>query len=192
MNSEIKDHRVRVTKMLIRKAFTELLAIKPIQSISIKELCERAGINRGTFYAHYQDIYALRSEIEDELYTNVQSTLSPLLLPDIKVTQLEITTEIFRLLKEKSDVCTVILGEYGDKDFLVKVLELGQVVCTESNLKLYEKATPVQIEWFYAFASSGCIGLLRKWLSEDMDTPAKEIAQMAERLIASGMGFLEG
>ena len=43
------DHRTRVTKMLIRKAFTDLLKQKPIQSISIKELCESAGINRGTF-----------------------------------------------------------------------------------------------------------------------------------------------
>lgn len=46
-----KDHRVRVTQRLIREAFTGLLKQKPIQSISIKELCEVAGINRGTFYA---------------------------------------------------------------------------------------------------------------------------------------------
>ena len=38
-----KDHRVRVTQRLIREAFTDLLKQKPIQSISIKELCERAG-----------------------------------------------------------------------------------------------------------------------------------------------------
>ena len=43
------DHRTRVTKMLIRRAFTDLLRSKPIQSINIRELCERAGINRGTF-----------------------------------------------------------------------------------------------------------------------------------------------
>ena len=42
------DHRTRVTRMLIRRAFMELLKKKPIQSISIKELCETAGINRGT------------------------------------------------------------------------------------------------------------------------------------------------
>lgn len=78
MLEEARDHRVRVTKTLIRKAFTELLTKKPIQSISIKELCELAGINRGTFYAHYQDIYDLRQKIEDEMYHDVQRTLSPL------------------------------------------------------------------------------------------------------------------
>ena len=43
------DHRTRVTKMLIRKAFTDQLRQKPIQSITVKALCDAAGINRGTF-----------------------------------------------------------------------------------------------------------------------------------------------
>lgn len=45
------DHRSRVTRMLIRRAFTDLLGQKPIESISVKELCAAAGINRGTFTA---------------------------------------------------------------------------------------------------------------------------------------------
>ena len=51
MLEEARDHRVRVTKTLIRKAFTELLTKKPIQSISINELCELPGINLETLYA---------------------------------------------------------------------------------------------------------------------------------------------
>lgn len=53
------DQRTRLTKMLIRKAFTELLREKPVQNITVKELCQTAGINRGTFYSHYTDIYDL-------------------------------------------------------------------------------------------------------------------------------------
>ena len=60
-----KDHRTRVTKMLIRRAFTDLLRVKPVQSISIKELCEKAGVNRGTFYAHYQSVHDLLMQMED-------------------------------------------------------------------------------------------------------------------------------
>ncbi len=58
--------------MLIRGAFTDLLRQKPIQNITIKELCERAGINRGTFYSHYTDIYDLRDNIEDEMTREFQ------------------------------------------------------------------------------------------------------------------------
>ena len=57
MRKVTNDHRTRLTKMMIRKAFMDLLKQKPIQSISIRELCETAGINRGTFYTHYADIY---------------------------------------------------------------------------------------------------------------------------------------
>ena len=47
-----QDQRTRLTRMLIRQSLTTLLQKKPIQSISIRELCELAGINRGTCYAH--------------------------------------------------------------------------------------------------------------------------------------------
>ena len=56
------DHRTRVTKILIRKSFMELLKNKPIQNISIKEICDKSGISRGTFYAHYTDIYDLLNQ----------------------------------------------------------------------------------------------------------------------------------
>ena len=64
------DHRTRITKMLIRKALTDLMAYKPVTDISVKELCEKAGINRGTFYSHYTDIYNLLEKIEEEMEEN--------------------------------------------------------------------------------------------------------------------------
>lgn len=182
---------MRVTQLLIRGAFTQLLAQKPIQSISIKELCELAGVNRGTFYAHYQDIYDLRAKIEDEMYEDVRQTLKPLQEKDAHASQRDITTAIFQWMKENRDMCAVVLGEYGDKDFLWKMLTLGQLVCEESYQRLFASASAEEIAWFYAYASWGCIGLLRRWIDEDMKTPASKLAGMAERLIREGMGVLE-
>ena len=71
------DHRVRVTKMLIRRAFTDMIGKMSIERISVKELCQRAGINRGTFYAHYTDIYDLRDKLEQEMMTDFQRALEP-------------------------------------------------------------------------------------------------------------------
>ena len=73
------DQRTRLTKMLIRKAFTELLREKQVQNITVKELCQTAGINRGTFYSHYTDIYDLLQQIEDEITEEFQKSLQPLL-----------------------------------------------------------------------------------------------------------------
>ena len=59
MKNEKGDRRVRYTKMVIRESFLDLLQTKDISQISIKEICEKADINRATFYSHYQDPYDL-------------------------------------------------------------------------------------------------------------------------------------
>lgn len=51
------------TKKAIQEAFLELLNEKPIGKISIKDISDRCGINRNTFYYHYQDMVALLEEI---------------------------------------------------------------------------------------------------------------------------------
>ena len=79
MKTPALDQRVRVTRMLIRRSFLELLKQKPIQNISVREICEDAGINRGTFYSHYTDIYDLLHKIEEEMLRDFESALSPLL-----------------------------------------------------------------------------------------------------------------
>lgn len=186
------DHRVRVTKMLIRRAFTSLLRQKPIQSISIKELCESAGINRGTFYSHYADIYDLLQQLEDEMMKDFQQALKPLLeLEGRELTPLKITTGIFQCLKENVDVCTVTLGPYGDKDFAARLISIGREKCLESYLKYFSGATPKQVEFYYAFVSAGCIGLLEKWLADGMNASAEEIAGTAESIMMHGIQFLQ-
>ena len=186
------DHRTRVTKMLIRKAFTDLLGQKPMQSISVKELCTMAGINRGTFYTHYEDIYDLLEQIEAEMLADFQEALKPLLDSDTKdLTPLKITTGIFQCLKENVDLCTVTLGPFGDKDFAARLINMGREKCMESYLKYFSKATPKQIEYYYAFVSAGCIGLLEKWLADGMVSGAEEIAAAAENIMMYGIQFLQ-
>ena len=65
------DRRTKRTKLLLKNAFTELLSMKTLNEISVKELCELADINRGTFYLHYQDIYDLKQNLENELYEQI-------------------------------------------------------------------------------------------------------------------------
>lgn len=186
------DHRTRVTKLLIRRAFTDLLRQKPIQSISIKELCALAGINRGTFYAHYADIYDLLEQLEAEMTSDLQEALRPLLDSDAgELTPLKITTGIFQCLKENSDICTVTLGPYGDKEFAARLINTGREQCMESYTKYFQGATPKQIEFYYAFVSAGCIGLLEKWLADGMRCSAQEVAEAAENIMMHGIQFLQ-
>lgn len=176
--------------MLIRRAFTTLLRQKPIQSISVKELCELAEINRGTFYAHYTDIYDLRDQIEQEMQTDFAKALEPLLsLDDSQLTPIQVTAGIFQCLADNSDLCVVTLGDYGDKAFAMRLLNMGREKCMESYTRYFEGVSPSKVEYYYAFVSSGCIGLLQKWLADGMVVPAEEIARMAEELMLRSVGF---
>ena len=53
------DPRVKRTRGLILQAFSELLAEKGFESISVQDVTDRAEINRATFYAHFIDKYEL-------------------------------------------------------------------------------------------------------------------------------------
>lgn len=61
------DLRVEKTKKQIINAFIELRSKKPLEKITIRELAELAQINKSTFYAHYEDIFALSDAIEGDL-----------------------------------------------------------------------------------------------------------------------------
>lgn len=48
------DRRVRYTKKVIKESLLELLKTTPFEQITVKALCQKAEINRATFYTHYE------------------------------------------------------------------------------------------------------------------------------------------
>lgn len=47
------------TELKLQQALTELLPTKGLANMTVSDICRTAGINRGTFYAHYIDKYDL-------------------------------------------------------------------------------------------------------------------------------------
>ena len=70
------DIRIEKTEKAIRNAFLELRAAKPLEKITVRELCSLACINKSTFYSHYEDIYALSQTLESETITAVLTNIS--------------------------------------------------------------------------------------------------------------------
>ena len=63
---EVKmDSRVRYTKKAIAGAFLERLEEKPVNRITVREVCDGAGINRSTFYKYYHDCFDLMEQLEN-------------------------------------------------------------------------------------------------------------------------------
>lgn len=54
---------MNITKRIIRESFMELLNERPMNKITVKDITDRCGVNRNTFYYHYQDVPALVEEI---------------------------------------------------------------------------------------------------------------------------------
>ena len=70
------DIRTEKTERAIKNAFLELRSQKPLEKITVRELCAIACINKSTFYAHYEDIYGLSEFMEVETITSVIKTIS--------------------------------------------------------------------------------------------------------------------
>ena len=67
-----KDRRAVYTEMVIREAFLQLVKSKPIQKITVSDICALAEISRPTFYLHYEDIYALVDEIGENMLASAK------------------------------------------------------------------------------------------------------------------------
>ena len=61
------DLRVLKTKKNIKKAFLELRRKYSVDEIKVNVLCEKAMVNKTTFYNHYRDVYELAEELEKEV-----------------------------------------------------------------------------------------------------------------------------
>ncbi len=192
MNDKKDSARVRMTKQMLRQAFTQLLLEKPIQNITVRELCEKAQVNRGTFYIHYKDIYDLMESIEEQMTRELGSVLSNLDVSPKNVKGLvEPYREVFEFLKQNSDMCTILLGENSDFAFVNRLINIGKEYCLKQYMDCYPTADKKQTEYFYSFISSGCIGLLRQWAANDFKDSATSIAVMAQNLMLGAAKALQ-
>lgn len=73
------DPRKQKTQTSIINAFIQLRAHKPLEKITVRELTQLAGINKATFYLHYEDVYQLSHTLETQ---TIQSILSDIRHPE--------------------------------------------------------------------------------------------------------------
>ena len=71
----MSDLRVIKTKNLIKGAFIELVEEKGFDNVTIKDICNKALINRNTFYLHYYDKVDLLKKIADEVFFEQEKTI---------------------------------------------------------------------------------------------------------------------
>ena len=68
----MENQRVRLSKMLLKNALIKLLKEKPLEKITIYELCAEAQLNRVTFYKYYGSQYDLLTDIENDCFRKLE------------------------------------------------------------------------------------------------------------------------
>ncbi|MDR2106310.1 MAG: TetR family transcriptional regulator C-terminal domain-containing protein [Coriobacteriales bacterium] len=75
MPKQKSDRRVTYTRTALRDALIELMHNQHISGITVKSICERADVNRSTFYLHYHDQYDLLHQVEHEVLEALKARL---------------------------------------------------------------------------------------------------------------------
>ncbi|MFI8685986.1 TetR/AcrR family transcriptional regulator [Rossellomorea sp. NPDC077527] len=184
MNSKM-DRRKKYTRMVLKDSLLKLLQDKTISSITIKEICETADINRSTYYAHYANQYELLEEIEEEFIEDLTVTLGQYNFSK-EEEALQMTEKLFEYLAEKRGICETLLSENTDMYFLKK----GMVITHEFIFKNWHTDDRIDQEtydYINMFMVSGSIHVIKNWLENGMDKSPGEMAGILHRFINRGL-----
>lgn len=173
------DARVRYTKMVIKNSFIELLKKKPINKVTVKEICELSEINRATFYKYYCDAYNLLEKMEQEFLDELFQNICPPVQHDFKDT----LTLIMVSIKANAEVYQTIVSENGDRHFPNHIFTLCYNNLAVHIEKRFPNFSPAQQKWVYYFIAQGCSGILDQWIISGMVEPIEEVVNFADKLL---------
>lgn len=91
------------SKEAIKSAFLRACWSKDIRKITVTEIINTANVSRGTFYAHFDDIYDLREKIENEIIELIFSNACSKDIQDIIQNPLPVVSSIFLSFYENAD-----------------------------------------------------------------------------------------
>ena len=121
------DRRVERTRNSIIDAFLELRSKRDLEKISVKELCERAGINKSTFYTYYQDIYDLSEQLETQVAGDIVRQIGH---PEYIFTKPDIfTEELYCAYLAQSQLISLLFSGSRESLLIVRIEEsIKQVI----------------------------------------------------------------
>ena len=99
-------------KRMIKKSFVKLLYERPISQITVKEIVEDCGVNRNSFYYHFQDIPSLLEEIVVELADKVIAGQ-----PEDSSFEEQVTAALNEIVRHKRAVYHIFRGSNTNSEF---------------------------------------------------------------------------
>lgn len=192
MNNTQKENRsVARTQKLLKDGLLELMKTKPIQKISVKELTDYVNLNRGTFYLHYCDIYALLESLENDMLAEFLTINSTYTAKTLNGRPFPLILDLCRFLKKNEEFSRIMLIENRDQNFVDKLKNLLRDRCMNDWNQIFSKAEPEICDFYSSYILSGCIGMIENWFRYGAVQPPEQIAQYAEDIMLHGLEILK-
>lgn len=176
-----QDLRVAVTKRLIKEALLRLLKEKPLDKIKVNELCAESGVNRATFYRHYETLRDVLREIETAFFQQIPHPAKPLRNVGEARQHMETVCTFFYT---HADMVKILFLNRTDADMMQGMSEFYR-----NFLELYNKEMPKPdmdedtAKVIIALVGGGGHCLLRQWILGDIRKTPGEIADILCNLI---------
>lgn len=171
------------TRQNLIDAFWSLYCEKRIEKITVKEITQKAGYNRGTFYEYFTDVYDLLEQIEESLVPAINE------LPPISILneKMGMPLEMFMTVYDQnSKYYSVLLGDNGDPAFASKLKNSTKPVIRQAFLEKFSM-DPIELDFILEFILSAMIGIMSYWFSQDKILPAKDLISLMYDLMENGV-----
>ena len=183
MGQEKTDLRVIRTRKAIREAFCSMIMEMDYSDITIKELTQRAMINRNTFYLHYESMDALLRELQEEIAGEfIEKQVSYTKMADIR----RMIRVFFEYMATQSPLQDRLLCSGSYRFFYDRVNQqvMGHRKLMNRGAFGLDEASENII---FAYYGSITAALYRQWVADGKKLSLEEVIQLATKLICEGM-----
>lgn len=183
------DRRVIKTKKAIRNAFIDIISYKNIDDITIKEIADKADVDRKTIYNYYRGVYDIVDEfIEDTIHT-FDEILIDIDTSNILENPMLIFNSLNEIINNNYELFSSIINNSNNvklRDQLT--LSLKEYVKNQLlSLKLPLKNTK-DLDIAINFTCSGIISTYEEWFKDKSKNSLEEISNIVGEIILNGIG----
>lgn len=174
MNTK-NNQRTRLSKMLFKNALMDLLKEKgSVAKISVRELCDRAELNRSTFYAHYQEPNDLLIEIETELLDATEEHLKKIGAEN-DIGAHKYILSFLQYIRQNDKPFRALLIDSTDPEFRSRFMQQS-IIQFVDNLRI---ELPKELEqYIFSYILNGNTGIIIQWIRSDYAADENEIVNL--------------
>ena len=177
-----RPEKTEQTKADLKEAFWRLYADKPIEKITVGEVCKLAGYNRGTFYLHYRDLYEMLATIDASLLEGmtecVESCKKRLRNDSSKVSLIAACKDVVLYYERNKPFIMVLLSEQGDPSFIYKLKANLKPLWREYVIDSDNARSEGEIDLMLEYTLAGTLFMISRWLSNPGSTSARQLAHL--------------